>query len=167
MSKVARDISRLSVTRILISAMMLIMYGGTTCALASCNGTSAQTPLTGFAVTSLTSGQVIRDQDVPLTITGTYVTEGTEAVWVVLEDGVGRYYLQQPPVQFQANGRWIASNVRPGPGIVNVDFVAVTPDGNAIFVGMVKAHAFSAFQALPDGSMFLVRISITSQVSGG
>jgi hypothetical protein len=119
-----------------------------------------------FVVTSLHPGQVIQDQDVPLTIRGTYSSEGSDRVWVVLEDNQGQYYLQTPPVEFLGGGQWVAHNIRPGQGITQVDFVQVTSDGNSVFQQMVDSGDFGAFNQLPDGSTILVSIPIVSQVSG-
>ncbi len=123
-------------------------------------------PPTGFSVITLHPGQVIVNTDIPLTIRGTYSSEGSGLVWVVLEDNIGNYYLQSPPVRFQGGGQWLAENIRPGAGITKVDFVSVTSDGNTTFEGMVAAGDFGAFTSLPPGSQILVTIPIdTSQVS--
>lgn len=126
-------------------------------------GCTVQTgPPTGFTVTTLHSGQVI--QSSPIEVDGAYTSMGSGLVWVVLEDSLGRYYLQNPPVQFNGDGTWTATNIRPLQGITAVDFVAVTSDGNTTFQSMVEAQEFGAFSTLPDGSVILQSIPITSQV---
>jgi hypothetical protein len=46
-----------------------------------------------------------------------------------------------------------------------VDFVYVTPEGYKTFQSMVDSQHFGAFFTLPDGSLILQSIPITSQVS--
>lgn len=120
-------------------------------------------PPTHFTVTTLHAGQVILN--VPLEVDGTYGSPGSGLVWVILEDSFGHHYLQSPPVQFAGNGKWVARNVRPLRGIVAVDFVSVTSDGNTTFQNMVATQQFGAFSQFPDGSTVLQSIPITSQAS--
>ncbi len=111
-------------------------------------------PPIGFSVTTLHSGQTIQ-ANIPLTIKGTYSSKGSGLVWVVLEDSYRNYYLQNPPVQFNGDGTWTATNINPGPGITMVDFVSVTSAGHKVFLGML-AGGFGAFHMLPaDANNFL------------
>jgi hypothetical protein len=129
---------------------------------AGCTGQQTGHP-TGFTVTSLHPGQAI--QNSPIEVEGTYGSIGSGLVWIVLGDDYGNYYLQSPPVQFGDDGKWTAKNVRPLHGITAVNFVSVTSDGNKTFQSKVSAQEFGAFSKLPDGSMILQSIPITSQVS--
>src|SRR5258708_2988523 len=70
-------------------------------------------PPKDFSVTTLKDGQVVRAGE----IKGTYSSKGSGRVWVVLEDDLGQYSLQTPPVQFLDNGEWTARNIIPGAGI--------------------------------------------------
>ena len=132
-------------------------------------------PPTGFTVTSITlqsgqimqRGQALGNADIPLTIQGSYTSEGSGLVWVVLRDNFGNYYLQNPPVQFNGGGTWTATNITPRSGITTIDFVAVTPDGNGTFQQMVSNGDFGAFTQLPQGSLILRSATIpinTSQI---
>src|SRR5947209_5416791 len=93
-------------------------------------------------------------------ITGTYSSEGSGHVWVVLQDSYANFYLQNPPVQFNGGGTWTATHVNPGPGITLVNFVYVTAAGNAAFQKKVANGGFGAFSPLPDGSQVLQAIPI-------
>jgi len=132
-------------------------------------------PPTGFTVarTTLQSGQIMQrgqalvNADIPLTIQGTYTSEGLGLVWVVLRDNFGNYYLQNPPVQFNGGGTWTATNITPRSGTTSIDFVAVTPDGNGTFQQKVSNGDFGAFTQLPQGSLILSSATIpinTSQI---
>jgi hypothetical protein len=120
-------------------------------------------PPTGFTVAHITlqsgqimqRGQALRNADIPLTIQGTYTSVGSGLVWVVLRDNFGNYYLQNPPVQFNGDRTWTATNITPGSGVTSIDFVAVTPDGNGTFQRMVSNGDFGAFTQLPQGSLIL------------
>src|SRR5207253_2269415 len=86
-------------------------------------------PPIGFKVTSIHTGQVIQQSDLPLTVKGTYASEGSlGSVWTVLVDDRGQYYIQNPPVHL-TDGEWAASNVQPLTGIVSIDFVFVDQAG--------------------------------------
>src|SRR5258708_8949155 len=69
-------------------------------------------PPIGFSVTTLHSGQVI-PHGIAFTINGTYSSAGSGRVWVVLEDNLGQYYLQTPPVRFNSDVTCIAINTNP------------------------------------------------------
>ncbi len=125
-------------------------------------------PPTGFTVTTLKAGQVIQNQNTPdsaLTIQGTYASEGSGLMWVVLQDKLGQYYLQNPPVSFLDGGKWVANNILIGKDITRIDFVVVTDWGNFTFQQMVMNNQFGAFNMLPEGSQILRSIPITSVVS--
>jgi tetratricopeptide (TPR) repeat protein len=117
-------------------------------------------PPIGFSVTTLHQGQVIQNTDIPLTVQGRYSLEGSGQVWVVLMDTRGQHYLQHPPVHFNGNRTWTATNITPGPGITEVNFVYVTSQGNRVFQQMVANGNFSAFSDLPIGSQVLQSIRI-------
>jgi hypothetical protein len=114
-----------------------------------------------FSVDSLRAGQVVRGSDLPLTITGRYMSTGPVAVWVVLGDSFGHLYLQNPPVDFLPNGHWRATNVNIGRGVDIVNFLRVDLDGDQAFRQMVARRDFGAFTELPPGSMRLVAVPIS------
>ena len=116
-------------------------------------------PPIGFSVTTLRSGQVI-PHGIAFTINGTYSSAGSGRVWVVLEDNLGQYYLQTPPVRFNGDGTWIAMNINPALEITRVDFVYVTTAGDMLFKQKVAAKDFGAFSTLPAGSTPLKSIPI-------
>jgi hypothetical protein len=118
----------------------------------------------GFTVTSLHDGQVIPYTTTALTVKGTYLSQGTGTgiVWVLLRDQYG-YYLQNPPVNFQLQGTWVATNINLARTTYEIDFYYVTSAANAVFQGMVQKKAFGAFTKLPDGCTPLQTISITVQ----
>jgi len=116
-------------------------------------------PPIGFSATTLHPGDAVR-QSIPITIKGTYSSAGSGHVWVVLEDNLGQYYLQTPPVKFNGDRTWVAMHINPGPGITMVDFVYVTAAGNAVFWKKVANAEYSSFLTLPDGSQVLQAIPI-------
>ena len=116
-------------------------------------------PPTDFRVTSLYDGQQISNDSI-ITAQGTYSSAGSGQVWVVLKDSFGNYYLQNPPVEFQQGGQWIAENIRPITGITSIVFLYVTPDGNAAFQKKVDDEHFEAFRSLPNGSQIQKTIKV-------
>src|SRR5437763_5300954 len=72
-------------------------------------------PPTNFSVTtvSLRDGSILPNTHplqipvagVPLQVTGTYSSQGSGQVWVLVEDAYGQYYLQIPPVRFGTGGQ--------------------------------------------------------------
>ena len=127
-------------------------------------------PPTNFSVASiaLKNGQVLPNEQplaipisgVPLTITGTYTSQGSGQVWVLVEDNYGNYYLQHPSVRFGDGGQWTANNVVTAKGTVKIDFVYVTSEVNKLFQMMVETTDFGGFTPLPDGSKVIQTISI-------
>jgi len=123
---------------------------------------------TNFAVTTLTlkNGQVLQDgqaiplAEVPLTITGTYSSQGSGQVWVLVGDIYGNYYLQHPPVRFGDAGQWTAYNVVTALGTTSISFVSVTARGNETFEQMVATNNSGGFTILPDGSKVLQILKI-------
>jgi hypothetical protein len=120
-----------------------------------------------FSVATLEDGQVIQAQDLPLTIKGEYSSKKLGRVWVVLRDYSRRFYLQDHPVKFQDNGKWIAENIFPGEGIEAIEFVLVSPEGEQVFQQMVEQWQFGAFDTLPPASMILRTLHISSHISSG
>jgi hypothetical protein len=112
-----------------------------------------------FDVDSLVDGTRVEEQDVPMTITGSYSGEA-KAVRVVLQDGSERYYLQHPEVTLGSGGRWSATNVRPGHGITKVLFVQVGSVGKKFFDAMVDNHSWGAFASLPSNSRVVASVGI-------
>lgn len=123
-------------------------------------------PPTSFTVTgiALQSGQQIAyygqtlslvNADIPLTIQGIDLSEGSGLVWILLADTYGNYYLQTPSVLFLTSREWKAENIRPGNNITSISFVAVTLVGNEEFQGKVRRGDFGAFTHLPQGSQIL------------
>lgn len=131
---------------------------------------SPSEPPTNFSVTSiaLKNGQVLPNEQplaipvsgVPLTITGTYTSQGSGEVWVLVEDIYGNYYLQHPSVRFGDSGQWTANNVVTAKGTTRINFVYVTSEVNKLFQLMVDTNNFGGFTPLPDGSKIIQTISI-------
>jgi hypothetical protein len=113
-----------------------------------------------FVVETLHQDQVIQPQDLPLTIEGRYADKDLVYVWVVLQDTYKHFYLQNPPVTFQPNGRWIATNVLPGVGIERIHFVRVDESGHAHFLRKIHNADFGGFDKLPPHSTILQSIHI-------
>jgi len=111
-------------------------------------------------VDTLRQRQLVRMEDLPLTIEGRY-TGRPRPVRVILQDSHGNNYLQNPEVRFLPDGTWFASNILPGEGIELVNFVAVGTAGRAHFEKMVEHRAFGAFGKLPSDALLLASVRIT------
>lgn len=122
------------------------------------------TPVPPFklVITSPRSGQTL-SQGVQIACTGTYTGQNPPYVWVVLQDTIGQYYLQNPPVEFHSDGTWIAHNIRPGQGISEIAVVQVTSAGNAEFQQKVDNGDFGFFNQLPLGTTTLAAVSVRVQ----
>ena len=122
------------------------------------------TPVPAFrlVITSPTNGQVL-SQGVQIACTGAYTGQNPPYVWVVLQDTIGQYYLQNPPVSFNPDGTWQALNVIPGLRIIEIAVVQVTSAGNALFEQKVSSGDFGAFPLLPEGSVKLAKVSVQVQ----
>lgn len=111
-----------------------------------------------FTVDSLTDGQALTTDSMPV-IEGQYSPISIRAsVWVVLQDSDNNYYLQSPEVNFMPNGRWIASNVIIGHGITSLNFIGVDAQGQAYFRSMVARRRWGAFRNLPLDSRVILSI---------
>jgi hypothetical protein len=119
----------------------------------------ATEPPKDFSATTLKDGQAVR-ANIPLEIKGTYSLKGSGLVWVVLEDDLGQYYHQNPPVRFLDNGEWMARNIIPGEGIKAVTFVHVGTEGDQVFQRKVAHNEWEAFSKLPPDHTILCTISI-------
>ena len=128
---------------------------------------------TDFAFTKITQkgGQALSNKEpvaisvkqLPLTITGTYASQGSEQVWIVVEDVYRQYYLQPLPVRFADGGQegvWRVDNVYTNIGTVRINFVSVTQQGNDFFQKMSDANDYQAFKQLPAGSKTVLVIPI-------
>ena len=113
-----------------------------------------------FLVDAPKDRQVVRSEDLPLLVEGRY-SGSPRPIRVILEDSHGQYYVQNPPVRFQSDGTWRATNVLPGTGIMFVLFVMVDDGGKNLFDQMVKHRDFGAFYELPPGSQVLLSLAIT------
>jgi len=122
------------------------------------------TPVPAFklVITSPLSGQIL-SQGVQIACTGTYTGQNPPYVWVVLQDTIGQYYLQNPPVEFHSDGTWIARNIRPGQGIIQIAIVQVTSAGNALFQQKVSNGDFGSLNQLPLGTTTLAVVSVQVQ----
>ena len=129
--------------------------------------TATLAPPTDFSVTEmkLKSGKILQIgqpypvAESPLTIIGTYTSQGSGTVWVFVQDDNGYYYLQKPQVQFGSTHEWAASNVITAVGTIKIEFVYVTPQEQQSFQGMIDAGA-DGFYPLPEGSIVLTEIPI-------
>lgn len=113
-------------------------------------------------VDTLADRQAVRADDLPLRIEGRY-SGPPPSVRVILEDSYQQYYLQNPPVRFQPDGTWTATNILPGEGITFVLFVAVDGDGKNMLDDMARRKQFAAFYELPSGSRILRSIAIVRE----
>jgi transcriptional regulator with XRE-family HTH domain len=104
-----------------------------------------------LVVKNLREGQTIRDDDLPLKIKGSVSPPVPAHVWIVLRDVWGGYYLQDPPVLFLPNYRWVASNILPGQNIERILFIAVEAQDHDRFQLMVHRRQFCQFDELPQG----------------
>lgn len=124
----------------------------------------------GFSVRTLEDGQVVQ-ANIPFEIQGTCSSKESGDVWVILEDSLGQYYLQNPPIRFQGNGEWIAKNIRAGKGIEMVDFVHANRQAHQSLRQMVQqmmaSDDWKAFYELPPGSTLIqsIRIDVQSGVT--
>jgi hypothetical protein len=84
--------------------------------------------------------------------TGTHSLDLTIPVWVVLQDIFGHYYLQNPPVALDVDGKWHARNIHLGHDITTIVFVRVTTSGNEVFLKKVKYNDWGAFDEFPPGT---------------
>jgi transcriptional regulator with XRE-family HTH domain len=125
---------------------------------------AASTSDFGFRVESLKNSQAIRNSDVPLRITGSYRKRPPGQVWVLLQDSFGHYHLQNPPVQFQPDGKWVSSNIRPELDIERVQFGVLGDQGHAQFVKMATMsdvnNDWPGFDELPHDWTTLVVVEI-------
>ncbi len=73
-------------------------------------------------------------------------------IWIMLQDTIGNYCLQSPPITLMPSGRWEAFNIRFGKDIIRVLAVQVTQVGHETFSQKVKDDDFSCVPDLPaDG----------------
>jgi hypothetical protein len=84
-------------------------------------------------------------------------------IWIVLKDDFGNYYLQSPQVELKAEGRWEATNIRPGPGITQIVAIQVTNEGHKIFLQKAEREDWIDFKELPEGSRPLANVNITTK----
>jgi hypothetical protein len=162
-----QQVHRLAESGLSPSSIIEAAHSHTLPALLSTGSTPTSShPPTDFKVTTIHNGRVIQQQDLPLTIMGTYSSKGSSGeVWAVLVDSERRYYIQNPPVDFRSGGTWTARNIRPLVGIVAIDFVFVDRAGNGFFENLVANKIWGAFPLLPDNSKILATISVTSQAT--
>ena len=134
---------------------------------ATATPTATLAPPIDFFVTEikLKSGKIIQSgqpyplAESPLTITGTYTSQGSGTVWVFVQGDNGHYYLQKPQVQFGSTHQWTASNVITAVGTIKIEFVYVTPQEQQGFPGVIHGGSYD-FNTLPPGSDVLTDISI-------
>ncbi len=81
-------------------------------------------------------------------------------VWLLLSDGLGNYYMQNPPPRLLENGTWSARNLMPGENIVEILAVVADDRANAEFQRKVRAKEWGAFTNLPKVSREIGSISI-------
>lgn len=81
-------------------------------------------------------------------------------MWVLLEDEIGNYYLQDGRVKMDTDTSWYASNIRPKRDIVFIHVVYVDKKGNKKYTKMVKEGKFEGFRDLPENSSLLAKCII-------
>lgn len=82
---------------------------------------------------------------------------------VLLQDSYGNYYVQNPPVNFAPDGRWYATNICVGEGILFVIFLELDEAAATEFRNMVWGRQFGGFSRLPEGSRILKMIQINRE----
>lgn len=142
-----------------------IVLGFVSVIFVACVPPASITPLDNFKFDSPQSGAAISVNSV-IVCRGTYslpasVNLTDVHVWIVLRDNFRNYYLQNPSVDIQTEGRWETSNVRIGQGITQILAVQVTQAGHRVFVDKVNKSDFKAFVDLPDRSVGLASVDIT------
>lgn len=66
----------------------------------------------------------------PIAASGVHRLRTNEHVWIFLLDIFGGYYLQNPAVELLQDGKWEATNIRPGKGIRAMVAVYVSLKGD-------------------------------------
>jgi hypothetical protein len=107
-------------------------------------------PRSGTTIT----GSIIR-------VSGSHSLPLSAHVWILLGDAYGNFYLQNPPVILRRDGRWSATNIRPGQGITAIHAVYVDTAGHERFLEMVRKNQWAGFPQLPASARILDTVDIT------
>jgi len=84
----------------------------------------------------------------PLEARGVTSLDDSANIWVVLRDGAGGYYIQNPPVEI-GNGVWTSNNIRPVHAIKRIIWLKVEPEGHSFFVRKRDHGEWGKFIGLP------------------
>jgi hypothetical protein len=114
--------------------------------------TNAGTPVTSFApqkgilrIEEPKAGTSFIS-DTPISISGTHTLPTTAHVWFFLRDAYG-YYLQNPPAELLATGKWSQDNIRPRTGIKMIIAVRVDDKGHQMLLGWVASALWGQIPA--------------------
>ena len=116
-------------------------------------------PPSNFTIESPSDGETI-EANQSFGANGMYSGADDAAVWILLTDEFGNFYLQNPPVRLEADGKWVATNLTPNEGISGLVVVFVSDVGNEEFRSKVDAGDFAGFQELPEASVILGRVTL-------
>lgn len=83
----------------------------------------------------------------PITASGGHRLRTNEHVWIFLLDIFGGYYLQNPTVELLEDGKWEATNIRPGKGIRAIVAVYVSPKGDERIRKWVEVNRWGKISA--------------------
>ncbi len=81
-----------------------------------------------------------------ITAQGTHSLSPDDYVWILLRDTFRGYYVQNPPAELRADGKWEATNIRLGRDINYIIAIQVNREGNDIIEGWVKAKRFGKIE---------------------
>lgn len=98
-----------------------------------------------------------------ITVSGSHSLPLNARVWILLGDGYGNFYLQNPPVILRRDGKWSATNIRPGQGITAIHAALVDESGNREFLEMVSNKQWGGFTQLPASARILATIDVTTR----
>jgi len=101
-------------------------------------------------------------QEIPFEASGVHNYPDDSHIWIILEDEIGNYFLQNGIVKFGADSTWYAQNIRPGRDISRLHAVSVNLKGHHQFQEMVDEARFHAFSKLPEGSRILATVQIST-----
>ena len=117
--------------------------------------------MSSFQITSPATGKSFSTGSV-IRADGQHSLAESSFVWAILRDTYGHYYLQNPPVVINPDGRWHATNLHLGHDIIEIIFIKVNTNGNDHFLGKVKNKDWGAFDELPTGTENLESVSVNA-----
>jgi hypothetical protein len=125
---------------------------------ASKGGSSQQLPLAVLQIQTPQDKAII--DSIIIEVSGTHSMPLTAHIWILLSDSYGNFYLQNPPVMLRRDGTWIATNIRPGPGIIAIHAIYIDTEENEIFRGKARNNQWGGFTDLPPSARVLDTVNI-------